>query len=167
MATSQPYLNGITLNLANAGFVAGTTSTYTTTATTVGLINGKWITTLTAQTNTTSPTTDANTGLAFVALQPNQCCVLLWGTNAAGAIKLCQGPILATLTGVTTTVGGLLNDPQFPPMPDDFCPMAYTVVRTAPSAAAWVPGTGSWTASGVSASTFANIGQLPNRPQAS
>jgi hypothetical protein len=167
MPTNNNALTGITLNLASAGFVAGTTSTYTTTVTTAGLINGKFITTLGAQTNTASPTTDANTGLAFVALQPNQCCVLLWGTNAAGAIKLCQGPILATLVGVTTTVGALLNDPQFPSMPDDFCPMAYTVVRTAPSAAAWTPGTGTWTASGVSATTFANIGQLPNRPQAS
>lgn len=167
MPTHNNALTGITLNLANAGFVAGTTSTYTTTVTTAGLINGKWITTLGAQTNTASPTTDANTGLAFNALQPNQCCVLLWGTNAAGAIKLAQGPILGTLIGVTTTVGALLNDPQFPSMPDDFCPMAYTVVRTAPSAAAWTPGTGTWTASGVSASTFQNIGQLPNRPQAS
>jgi hypothetical protein len=167
MANLNFTFNGITLNLANAGFVAGTTSTYTTTVTTAGLINGKWITTLGAQTNTASPTTDANTGLAFNALQPNQCCVLLWGTNTAGAIKLCQGPILSTLTGVTTTVGGLANAPQFPAMPDDFCPMAYTVVRTAPSATAWVPGTGNWTASGVSASTFANIGQLPQRPQVS
>lgn len=158
---------GFTQNYSNAGFVAGTTSTYTTTVTTAGIINGKFITTLAAQTNTASPTLDAMTGVAFVALQPNQTCSLVWGTNAAGAIKLCQGPIVATLIGVTTTVGALIVDPQFPAVPDDFCPMAYTVVRTAPSAAAWTPGTGSWTASGVSCSTFANIGVLPNRPQAS
>ncbi len=167
MPTLNNDLAGITLNLANAAFVAGTTSTYTTTVTTAGLINGKFITTLGAQTNTASPTTDATTGVAFNALQPNQTCCLLWGTNAAGTIKLCQGPIISTLVGVTTTVGGLLNDPQFPTPPDDFCPMAYTIVRTAPSATAWTPGTSNWTASGVSCSTFANIGQLPNRPQAS
>lgn len=167
MPTMNAAERGLTINLANAGFVAGTTSTYTTTATTVAAINGKPVTTLTAQTNTASPTTDANTGAAFNALQPNQCCVLVWGTNAAGTIKLCQGPILGTLTGVTTTVGGFLNAPQFPPMPDDFCPMAYTVVRTAPSAAAWTPGTSSWTASGVSASTFQNVFELPARPQTS
>ncbi len=156
-----------TVNLVNAGFVAGTTSTYTTTATTSCVINGKFTTQLTAQTNTASPTLDANTGVAFVALQPTQTCVLLWGINAAGAIQLCQGPIISTLTGVTTTVGGFLVDPQFPGVPDDFCPTAYTVVRTAPSAAAWTPGTSSWTASGVSASTFKNISQLPSRPQSS
>jgi hypothetical protein len=167
MPTLNNALHGATINLANAGFVAGTTSTYTTTATTVGLINGKWITTLAAQTNTASPTLDATTGLAFNALQPNQTCALLWGTNAAGAIKLCQGPIIGTLIGVTTTVGALLNEPQFPAYPDDFCPMAYTIVRTAPSAVAWIPGTGNWTASGVSCSTFANIGAMPSRPQSS
>lgn len=167
MPTLNFALNGATINLVNAGFVAGTTSTYTTTATTVGLINGKFITGLAAQTATASPTTDATTGAAFIALQPNQTCTLVWGTNAAGTIKLAQGPIISTKTGVTTTVGALLYEPQFPALPDDFCPMAYTIVRTAPSAAAWTPGTGEWLASGVSASTFQNIGVLPNRPQAS
>lgn len=167
MPTLNNALAGVTLNLVSAAFVAGTTSTYTTTVTTAGLINGKFITTLGAQTNTASPTLDANTGVAFVALQPNQTCSLVWGTNAAGAIKLAQGPIISTLTGVTTTVGGFAVDPQFPALPDDFCPMAYTIARTAPSASAWTPGTSNWTASGVSCSTFQNIGQLPARPQSS
>jgi hypothetical protein len=167
MATNTDFDASVTLNLVSAAMVAGTTSTYTTTVTTAGLINGKFMTTLAAQTNTASPTTDANTGVAFTALQPNQTCALVYGQNQAGAIKLVQGPIIATLAGVTTTVGALINEPQFPALPNDFCPLAYTIVRTAPSAAAWIPGTGSWTASGVSASTFQNIGQIPNRPQAS
>lgn len=167
MANTTDFDASVTLNLVSAAMVAGTTSTYTTTVTTAGLINGKFMTTLSAQTNTASPTTDANTGVAFNALQPNQTCALVYGQNQAGAIKLVQGPIIATLTGVTTTVGGLINEPQFPGLPGDFCPLAYTIVRTAPSAAAWTPGTGSWTASGVSASTFQNIGQIPSRPQAS
>lgn len=156
-----------TRSTVNAGFVAGTTSTYTTTATTAGVINGKWITGLAAQTATATPTTDATTGAAFVALAVNQCCAIVFGTNAAGVIKMSQGPILGTLTGVTTTVGGFLDAPQFPALPDDFCPMAYTLVRTAPSAAAWTPGTSSWTASGVSATTFQNVSTLPSRPQIS
>ena len=167
MANNLSFDNGITMNLVSAAMVAGTTSTYTTTVTTAGLINGKFMTTLGAQTNTASPTTDATTGAAFVALTPNQTCCLVFGQNLAGVIKLSQGPIIPTLTGVTTTVGALINDPQFPALPADFCPLAYTVVRTAPSAAAWTPGTSNWTASGLSASTFQNVGQLPNRPQAS
>lgn len=167
MADNLNINAGITINLVSAAAVAGTTSTYTTTVTTECVINGKYATTLGAQTNTATPTTDAATGAAFNALSPNQCCTLVLGQNLAGTIKMCQGPIIATLTGVTTTVGGLLRDPQFPSLPDDFCPLAYTVVRTAPSAAAWTPGTSSWTASGVSATTFQNVAQLPNRPQAS
>jgi hypothetical protein len=167
MADNLNFSQGLTANLANAAVVAGTTSTYTTSNTTVCCINGKFATTLTAQTNTATPTTDATTGNAFNALAPNQTCVVVLGQNLAGAIKMCQGPIIACGVGVTTTVGGLINDPQFPAFPADFCPLAYTIVRTAPSAAAWTPGTSSWTASGVSCSTFQNISQIPNRPQSS
>ena len=158
-------LDGLTINFVSAAMVAGTTSTYTTTVTTAGLVNGKFVTTLGAQTNTASPTTDANTGAAFTALSANKTCALVFGQTAAGAIKLVQGPIIDTYTGVTTTVGAFKDAPQFPPLPDDFLPLAYTLVRTAPDAAAWTPGTSSWTASGVSATTFKNIGVLPNRPQ--
>ncbi len=159
--------NGPTLNLVSAAMVAGTTSTYTTTVTTTCVINGKFATTLGAQTATATPTTDANTSAAFLPLAPNQCCAIVLGQTLAGAIAMVQGPIIPTNVGVTTTVGALIRDPQFPPLPDNFCPLAYTIVRTAPSAAAWTPGTSSWTASGVSASTFQNVCQLPNRPQAS
>jgi hypothetical protein len=167
MTESLDFDAGLTINLANAGMVAGTTSTYTTTVTTAGAINGKFMTTLAPQTNTATPTTDATTGLAFNALAPNKCCSIVFGQNLAGTIKMCQGQIIDTIVGVTTTVGALLRDPQFPSLPDDFCPLAYTVVRTAPSAASWIPGTGSWAASGVSASTFQNVARMPSRPQAS
>lgn len=156
---------GLTMNLVSAGFVAGTTSTYTTTVTTAACINGKFVTTLAAQTNTASPTTDAATGAAFVALSPNKATVLVWGTNAAGAIKLCQGSIEDTDVGVTTTVGAFRSAPQFPNLPDDFVPMAYQLCRTAPSAATWTPGTSNWTASGVTCSVMQNVTVLPDRPQ--
>lgn len=165
MAYNQDFDTPLTLNFVSAAMVAGTTSTYTTTVTTAGCINGKFVTTLAAQTNTASPTTDANTGVAFNALQPNQCCALVYGQTAAGVIQLVQGPIIACAVGVTTTVGAFIVAPQFPDLPANFLPLAYTVVRTAPSAAAWTPGTGSWTASGVTATTFQNIAGLPARPQ--
>ena len=157
--------NGITASYANAAGVAGTTSTFTTTVTTAGVINGEWVTAITALTNSASPTTDATTGAAFIALAPNQCCALVFGQNKAGTVKLSQGPIIACLPGVTTTVGGFAYAPQFPALPDDFMPLCYTIVSTAPSASAWTPGTSSWTASGVSATTFQNVSQLPKRPQ--
>ena len=167
MAVNTDFDPSFTLNLVNCGAVAGTTSTFTSTVTTAGLIQGKFVTTLAPQTNAATPTTDANTGLAFNALQPNQTCALVFGQTAAGALQLVQGQIIATSIGVTTTTGALINDPQFPPLPINFLPLAYTIVKTAPSAATWIPGTGAWAASGVVATTFQNIGQIPPRPQAS
>ena len=157
--------HGMTLNHVSAAFVLGTTSTYTTTVTTSCSIGGKFGTTLGAQTNTASPTTDATTLAAFVALTANQATVLVWGVNAAGAIKLSQGSIVPTVTGVTTTAGAFINAPQFPNLPDDFCPIAYGLVRTSPTGNAFTTGTTSWTSSGITASTFVNISTLPDRPQ--
>lgn len=165
MSAQNRVFYGLTLNLVSAAFVAGTTSTYTTTVTTTACIGGKFVTTLAAQTNTASPTTDAQTGAAFVALTPNKATVLVWGTNAAGAIKVCQGSIEDTEVGVTTTVGAFRNPPQFPTLPDDFVAMAYQLCRTAPSAATWTPCTSSWTASGVTCSVMQNVTCLPDRPQ--
>ena len=165
MSQDTRGLKGLTLNHVSAALVAGTTSTYTTTVTTTCSINGKFSTTLGAQTNTASPTTDAGTGAAFNALSPNKACALVWGINQAGAIRLCQGPIVDTAIGVTTTVGAFLTGPDWPALPDDFCPIGYQLVRTAPSAAAMTPGTSSWTASGVTCSTIQNVSQLPDRPQ--
>jgi hypothetical protein len=165
MADNLNKNSGITINRQSAAMVAGTGSSYSTTVTTVCMINGKFATTLGTQTNTATPTTDAATSAAFVALQPNQTCALVLGQTLAGAIAMVQGPIIATKTGVTTTVGDFVLAPQFPDLPDDFCPLAYTIARTAPNAAAWIPGTGLWAASGVSCTTFQNVAQLPNRPQ--
>jgi hypothetical protein len=149
--------------------VAGTGSSYTTTATTVCSINGKFATTLVAQNNTASPTSDAHTGASFLPLtggaSVNQACMLVWGVNAAGAIKLCQGPIVNTEIGVTTTAGNFVTAPMFPSMPDDFCPIGYQLVRTSPTGTTFTPGTTAWTASGITASVIQNIATLPARPQ--
>ena len=160
---TQPI--GLTINLANAGFVAGTTSTYTTTVTTAFSINGKFGTTLAAQTNTASPTLDANTGVAFPAITANNCACLVWGTNLAGTIALCQGPSVATAVGVTTTVGAFIAAPQFPSLPEDFCPMAYQIVRVSPTGSSFTMGSTNWTASGITCTTMKNIATLPDRPQ--
>lgn len=157
----------MTFNHVNAGLVAGTTSTYTTTAATTCSIAGKFATSLAAQTNTASPTTDATTGAAFIALSANQATVLVWGVNNAGAIRLAQGQIVPTETGITTTVGAFLSLPQFPALLDDFCPIGYQLVRVSPTGATFTPGTTSWAASGITCSVIRNISTLPGRPQSS
>ena len=163
----QTTLRGTTFNHVSAAIVAGTTSTYTTTVATACSIRGKFATSLGTQTNTASPTTDAGTGAAFVPLTDNQTCALVWGISAAGAIQLLQGPIVATEVGVTTTAGAFIVPPQFPAIPETICPIAYCVVRTAPSASDFTPGTSSWAATGVTTSTFQNVSTLPDRPQTS
>lgn len=157
-------LPGATINLTNAGLAAGTTSTYTTTATTVHVINGLFGTTLAAQTNTATPTTDVNTGAAFVAQTDNQASVYVFGVTAAGAIAVAQGSIEDTQVGVTTTAGAFINYPQFPHLPDDFCPIGYAIIRTAPSAATWTFGSSNWGATGITG-TFKNVCVMPTRPQ--
>ena len=156
---------GITENKVSAAFVLGTTSTYTTTVTTECVIDSVFATTLGAQTNTASPTLDAATGLAFPALGDNQATVLVWGITLGGAIALCQGSIEDTQVGVTTTAGAFLKAPQWPTLPDDFCPIAYNLVRTAPSASAFTTGTSSWTATGITCSVAKNVSGLPARPR--
>jgi len=157
--------NGITMNFVSCAMVAGTTSTYTTTVTTNAAIKGKFTTALTAQTNTATPTTDAVTSAAFVPLTANQATVLVFGLNAAGAIQMMQGSIVPTETGVTTTAGAFINAPQFPVIPDTVVPLAYCLVRTSPTGSSFTAGTTSWTASGITTSTFQNVATLPERPQ--
>lgn len=167
MADNLNFSAGNTFNLSNCGAVAGTTSTFTSTSTTTAVINGKFGTTLAAQTNAASPTVDGATNAAFNPVPPSNCCALVFGVTSGGVLQLCQGKVIPNLGGSGTTAGALTIDPQFPGLPNDFCPLAYTIVRTAPGAAAWTPGTSSWTASGVIATVFQNVAQLPNRPQAS
>lgn len=158
-------MNGITVGLNNTGITKGSTSTYTTTANSAGLINGKHVTALASGSNVATPTLDAAIGLAFQPMAANKATVLVLGQNAAGAIKMCQGQVVDTEVGVTTTVGAFKLAPQFPALPDDFMVFGYLLVRTAPDAAAWTAGTSSWTASGVTASAVQACGALPSRPQ--
>jgi hypothetical protein len=158
-------LRGLTMCLVSPALVKGTNKSYTTTVTSAALINGKYVTALTAQTNQAVPTTDHATGAAFVAQTDNQACVYVMGINAAGTIKACQGSIVPTEVGITTTAGAFIDPPQFPSLPDDFVPFGYCLVRTAPSASNWTFGTDNWAATGVTTTEFVNISVLPDRPQ--
>jgi hypothetical protein len=158
-------LRGLTMGLVNPALVKGTNKSYTTTVTSAGIINGKYATALTAQTNQAVPTTDAKTGAAFVALTTQQATVVVMGQNAAGAIKACQGTIVPTALGVTTTPGDFIAYPQFPTLPDDFIPFGYALVRTAPSmSTTWTFGTDNWAATGVTTTEFVQCAVLPARP---
>ena len=161
----------LTLNLSNNGLVAGTTNTLTSTSLSACLIQNRFATALAILTNSaTAPLVDATTGISFsltpVASTPlvGQCAALVFGVNAAGQIRASLGPVapLESL-GVTTTPGNFINLPQFPALPDDFCPISYTIVRSTPAVPSFVVGSSSWANN---CSTFRSIGNLPMRPQA-
>lgn len=157
-------LEGATFGTIKTGLIKGTTSTLTTTVTSAGMIGGKYVTGVGALTNSAAPTTDIVTGAAFVALTDNQATVLVVGQNAAGTVLMAQGSIVSTQVGVTTTAGDFILAPQFPTLPDNFMVWGYNLVRTAPSASDYTPGTSSWTATGITASEFVQCGVLPDRP---
>jgi len=153
--------------LSKAAVAAGTTTTYTTTGNTVYCINGKAYSAA-AVTNAATPTTDITTGAAFPAQAIGSGSVYVYGLNAAGAIKVAKG------TDVTLAAdGSFLDLPSFPALPEDFCPIAYQLVRLAPSTAT-TPAVATWTfgtnnQSGVTGVTYARqdvaLG-MPARPQA-
>lgn len=160
----------LTVNHVNAGLAAGTTNTLTTTATTNCVIDGKFCTAKSAITNssfaTEGITADFATGAAFVPLtstaSAGSACALVFGITAAGALRLVQGPATPTDLGVTTTPGAFRLAPQFPSIPDGFCPIGYTIVRTSPSVPTFTVGTSSWANN---STTFQNISMLPAAPQ--
>ena len=157
-----------TMNFANVNLTLPSTSLYSTTVTSSCSFKGKAGTALTAQTTQATPTTDGVTGAAFVALAANQATVLVFGVSSGGAIKMCQGSIVDTDVGVTTTAGAFRLYPQFPTLPDSICPVAYALVRTSPTGSSFTAGTTQWAASGITTSTVVNIlGGLPDRPQSS
>jgi len=165
MADNLNFEYGTTESQTNTNMTAGTGSSVTTTAIGTAVINGKWVTPLAVVANAPVPTADSTTGLPFVPMQPNMCCALVFGINHLGALLMSQGQVIACSAGAALVPGPVLIAPQFPDLPNDFVPLAYTIVTTAPGAAPWTPGTSAWTAAGVAFTPFQNVAQLPNRPQ--
>lgn len=164
-------LRGFTGCLTNGAFVTGTTSTLTTTATIVPVLDGKFMTTLSAITNQAAPTTDYNTGVAFpvipggggVTNTPGSGCVAVYGL-VAGVVKVVQGPISRL-----DMQGNFRYDaPQFPDIPADFVPFAYQVLKAGATASATAIqlGVSNWNATGYT-NVIQNVMQLPSRPQVS
>lgn len=154
----------LTANLADAAFIvtAGSASTLATANTYATAVNyaikGK-IYHKAVATGITTPTTDATTAAAFVALAASQGCVFVVGLDSSGNWKASQG-------GVQTldSSNSFVIAPQFPAVPDTICPIAYIVCKNGSTGSAWTFGTSNWNATGM---TTAAVGvcTLPDRPQ--
>lgn len=151
----------LTMCTVDANLVAGTTTTLTNTGTIHYCIGGKAYN-KSAMTNAATPTTDANTGIAFVAVTPNTGCAFVIGLNAAGSLVVAQGGLQAL-----DVAGNFIVAPQFPAIPDTMCPISYEIIKAGSTAAAggWVFGTNNQ--SSVTGITYAlvDLMTLPARPQ--
>lgn len=128
-------LSGSTGCLSAVTLAAGTTTTVSSTGAIVYAINGKAYT-ASALSNTAHPTTDSNTGAAFVGVPTGSGSVIVYGLNAAKALKAVQGTVVA-LDGSYN----FISAPQFPAIPNDFCPIGYLVVKAGSGSSTWTAAT--------------------------
>lgn len=163
MSTSNRVFPGMTGAFTNGLLTAtGAETVHDTTVTIHFAIGGKMYS-KTAITDGTTPTTDHNKSAAFTGLvgtaTSGQACVFVWGLNSSGAVKVCQGPIVAT------DASGNLEDPGlfFPSIKDDIAPFAYMVSKHYGQASTWTFGSSNWNVSGFN-NTIVNVAQLPDRP---
>ena len=149
----------VTQVLSKAGLSAGTTTTYSTTATVTYAIRSK-LYTKTAVTNGATPTADATTGLAFVPVPVNSGSVFVFGFDASGNIKVSQGQVQAL-----DVSGAFVTAPQLPVVPDTVAPFGYLVVKVGSTGSTWT--FGSSNLSGATGVTYAfqDVTALPDRPQ--
>lgn len=153
--------SGGTQGISSPVLAAGTTTTLSTTGAINSTIRGRNYT-KTALSSATSPTTDANTGAAFVAVPALKCCNFIVGVDANGNLKAMQGR-----QEDLNADGSYRLLPQFPPIPSDVAPFGLITIKavaSASSAPGWVFGSSNWAAvTGVTA-TFDDLGSLPDRP---
>jgi hypothetical protein len=157
------YLQQVPLTMCtvDANLVAGTTSTLSNTGTINYCIGGKAYSKA-AMTNQATPTTDVNTGLAFVPVTPNTGCAFVIGLNAAGALVVAQGGLQAL-----DVIGNFIVSPSFPAIPDNFCPISYEIIKAGATASAggWIFGTSNQAAVTGITYSLVELMTLPARPQ--
>lgn len=106
-----------------------------------------------------APTTDVRTGVAPPAILGAQAAVVVIGLNASGALRFVQGPIASFPSG--SAAGDVVL--TLPPIPANFCPIAYQVIKNKNTAgtAGWTFGTSNFNASNLSFETAIQVHTLP------
>lgn len=150
----------LTLTTTKAGSVAGTTSTVSTVNTTIYSYRGKAYSKA-AITNQATPILDHTTGLAFNGLVANQGCIFFLCFDAAGVLRVSQGPI-----GVLDVTGKFIYAPNYPTTFEGDVPFAYLVVLAGSTAVgSWIFGTNNLSAVTGMTFTFQDILTPPDRLQ--
>lgn len=146
--------------LGNTGIAEGTTVTITITTAADYAIDGKVYTLASSSNDVLNTTTDVTTGAAFVAQAVSTACAYIYGANAAGSTGIAKG------TDITLDAAGdyTAGYPQFPGIPEDFCPVGYIIVKNGSTGSAWTVNTTAWTTTGIT-TAFVSVMTLPARPQ--
>ena len=158
---------GGNLCLGKAGLGAGTTSTYTI-ANTFTFANKGLLYSQASAANAASPTTDFNTGVAFLPLSAGQSCAFIFGVTTAGVVGVVQSLPLQLMKGIfpaTNDITGGLGTVQLPVIPDTLTPFGYLLVEAGASLASpWTFGVGNL--SGVTGLTylFHDVMTVPAQP---
>ena len=164
MSSQEARDRGATQCFTKVTLAAGTTTTVTTTTAATYSIGGKIYAQGAAWTNKAHPTTDSNSGAAFVNIPANYGGVVVYGTDSGGSNLLAvQGKITPL-----DASGAFIYGPDFPAIPDTMCPLGYLVVKCDSTATlGWTPATSNQ--SGVAGVTYArqDVSTLPARPQIS
>ena len=154
---NQQFAASMCTGVAGLTLTAGATTYSTTTAfnfSNKGVAYAKGAISATA-----TPTTDALTGAAFKGITKGQATVLVWCADA-GSVKVVQGSI-----GLTDAAGNVVDAGlQFPAIPDELTPFAYSVHRGASTVVGtWTPSGSNWNATGMTSTAY-NVFTLPDRP---
>lgn len=168
-------LAGLTLSMGDQALIAGTTTTLTLSTAKDYYIAGKAYTQATT-TNVQPSLLDLNTGVTLEGIPAGYGAALIIGTtsSASTTLRVIQGPLTELEANTAAyTPGAFKVNPQFPSMPDDFCPFGWVTVRVATdytSGASYIFGSSNTTATGAqnsAATAHANIftsGNVPDRP---
>ncbi len=159
-------LTGASAALGKFGLtgISGAATTYTTNALTLPYaIRGKAYTKAQVSGGTT-PTTDSapgvNNGLTIL-LTAGFGRIVVWGVNAAGTVQVCAGPIVAL-----DSANAFILASQFPSLPLDFCPCAYTLHKAGSTVVGtWQFGVSNWNATGMVHVVQDLALGMPDRPQ--
>lgn len=163
----QLVARGLTMCLGKATIAAGTTSTLSSTGTLAFSIEGKAYSHA-ALSNTATPTTDITTGAAFVPVTASKGCVFVVGYNANGDLKCAQGALVDLTTDADGANAKFQTPPQFPALPEDFCPIGYILTKVGASGSTWTFGTSNLAGPPSNVlHTFVDVTTLPTRPQVS
>lgn len=170
---------GLTMIPLDTGLTNGSTTTLTLGAVGPYCIRGKAYTQ--AAVSAVQPSlVDLNTGETIAGIPAGYgACILVGATSSESTtLRMCQGEVQALDANTAAyTPGAFINPPQFPTMPENFCPFGYVIVKVATdytSGASYVFGSSNTTATGAQnsastahANTFVSIMALPDRPQTS